>query len=85
MWVVNLSNVQHVFVFFLFGFFFLFGIRYWWFFVLAILAVEIDQALTYAHPWYLWFAQIDTLLDIIGGLVGLILAKYIYTSIKIPL
>ena len=78
---MNISNFEHFVVLLVFALAFRLGVRYWTFFVAAIVAVEIDQAISYAHPWWLWFGQVDTILDIVFGLMGVWLAKIITNNL----
>lgn len=67
---MNISNFEHVVVLFVFGWLYLVRPNFCKFFITAILAIEIDQAFSYATPWWSWFLRADTLFDILGGLVG---------------
>jgi len=78
---MNISNYEHFAVLFIFGLLWMYRCRFWTFFALAMVCIEIDQALNYVQPWYLWFLQLDTIFDLIFGALGAAAAKWFYQFI----
>jgi len=75
---MNESTALHFGAFLLFGLLWWFGARWYMFFGTALVAIELDQAIQYSHPWWLWFAQPDTLWDLAAGTLGVLLALALY-------
>ena len=80
---MNITNLQHIGALFLFGIF-IRPDRWGWIGALVlILAIEIDQAMTWSIPNYWdWFKRVDTILDIIGGCIGFILFRIIIKAVR---
>jgi hypothetical protein len=66
---MNITNLQHL-VLFLAAAVFYGRVPVWAYLTAAIVMVELDQARSYADPWWLWFSRPDTIFDLIAGIVG---------------
>lgn len=77
---MNWSNVQH-FLLFVAAMFFISRTPHWLFLVFAGIAIEINQAVLYAVPWWKWFLEKDTIVDLIADTCGILLiclAEYLW-------
>lgn len=73
---MNRTTIQHFLLFFaaaaLYG-----RVSLWAYLAAAIVLIELDQARSYADPWWAWFRLRDTWMDMAAGATGVALAYLI--------